>query len=454
MSSKAILGLFGSLLLTACSSNYLTDGVVAITTGQEQDAWTVEPAAQNVLLELVQTTPSTRTPLAKVAAPVSSISIGTAGPQSTIASFEATAFDADANVVMKGATVPLGILGFEGAQVALFMGRVGGLSRAPGDLIFPRRHPQMQVLYHGYLLISGGDDEQANLDIYDMANWQVAPKQSPLPKVPYSWAVAGSKLLLIDREGATWLDMSTYVTSDVDAPVGLDFSDIVGGETIGSPGDPQYIVGATRVTDPPTDVVVRVDPDATLHLMNLGTPRLGAAAAIVNGQVLVVGGSKTGPGAEVSTADGTDFNPLPFPADARQGAALLAQDVTTAVLAGGRDPESDEIAGFRTMDLSCSEDCAPVEIAGADFAFDKPRLFSLDESQLLAVGEDPVTGETHVFSFDTGVGHAQSEFALRVPRAGASAFRLPNGQVGVLGGYTLPDQSASATSVELFFPQP
>ena len=73
--------------------------------------------------------------------------------------------------------------------------------------------------------------------------------------------------------------------------------------------------------------------------------------------------------------------------------------------------------------------------------------------QLLAVGEDPSSHETHVFTFDTGIGYALNEFALRTPRTVASAFMLPNGQVGVLGGYTVADESP-ASSVELFFPQP
>lgn len=446
------IGLLGLLGLPACSDNYLTDGVVVLTTGQETDAWTVEPSAKNVVLEMVQG--AKRTTLANVPAPVTSISIGTEGPQNTVASFEATAFDNNAGVVMKGSTVPLGILGFESAEIALFLARVGGLSRAPGQLVFSWNHPQMAVVYHGYLLISGGDDASANLDVYDMARWQAAPQQKPLPVAPGSWAVSGSKLLLIDHSGGTWMDVSTRATTPVDPPVDLDWAALVGGATIGSPGDPQYIVGATRGTDEPSAQVLRVDPDASLHLLKLRTPRVGAAAAIVNGQLLVVGGSEKGAGAEVSNAAGTGFTELPFPPDARIGAALLAQGETTAILAGGHEPDhEDEISGFRTMDLNCAEDCSQTEIENADFAFAYPRLFSLGSDQLLAVGEDPVSHETHVFTFDTGIGHALNEFALRTPRTGASAFMLPNGQVGVLGGHAVEDESPAA-SVELFFPQP
>ena len=459
LTTRGAFVLFGLLpLLPACSSTYLTDGVVKITTGQESDAWTVDPVVKNVLLEMVQS--SGRTTLAEVAAPVTEISIGTDGPSGTIATFDATGFDADANVAMQGSTVPLDVYGFEDAIIGLFMGRVGGLSRAPGDLIFPRRHPQLAILAYGYLLISGGDDAQANLDVYDMVLWEAAKQQAPLPKVPGSWATTGSalspaqaKLLLIDQAGATWLDLPTRETSGVNAPAGLDFADVVGGETIIGPGDIQYIVGATRATGPATDAVLRVDPDATLHLMKLRTPRLGAAAAMVNGQLLVVGGADSGAGAEVSTASGSSFTPLPFPSDPTLGAALVAPDTSTAVLAGGRDPATDELVGFRTMDLDCTEECAPVAIKNAAFPFDHARLFSLSADQLLAVGEDPTTGETHVFTFDTGIGHAQSEFALRVPRTGASAFMLPNGQVGVLGGDAVADE-LPALSVELFFPQP
>jgi len=451
---RSVLGLVGLLLLLpACSESYLTDGQVVITTGQESEAWSADPLPQNVVLEMVE--PTKRTTLANVSAPVSSISLGTGGPQNIVASFEATAFDAAANVVMKGATVRFGIFGFEDARISLFMGRMGGLSRPPGDLLYPHHHPQMLALHHGYLLISGGDEASPNLDVYNMPHWLPGVQQKPLPKVPEAWAVAGSKILLIDHAGATWLDVSVtpYTESAVVPPVGLDFNRIIGGETIVAADDTQYIVGATRLSGEPTNQVLRVDPDATLHLMKLGTPRLGAAATMVNAQLLVVAGSATGDGAEVSTTDGTGFSSLPFPADTRLGSAVVAQDETTAVLAGGRDPATDEIGGFRTMDLTCSEDCRQVEIAKADFAFDYPRLFSLSAGQLLAVGEDPVSKETHVFTFDTGIGHALNEFALRVPRARASAFLLPNGQVGVIGGESIADE-IPATSLELFFPQP
>jgi len=444
-------GLLGVLLLPACSDNYLTDGVVQISTGQESDAWTMDPEAKKVVLELVQSTK--RTTLANVPAPATRISLGTGGPQDVVANFEATAFDANANAVMKGWGVQLGVLGFESAQVALFMGRLGGLSRAPGNLVFGWPHPRVAVLYHGYLLISGGDDASANLDVYDMARWVAAPQQPQLPKVPGSWAVSGSKLLVIDHTGAVWLDMSTNKTSAVEPPVDLNYESILGGETVVIPDGSQYIVGATRASGEPTDQVLRVDSDGTLHLLKLHTPRLGAAAAIADGQLLVVGGSDTGAGAEVENSAGTGFKELPFEADAKQGAAMVAVDDSTVILAGGRDPAGDdEIAGFRTMDLNCAADCAQVEIANAPFAYAHPRLFLLSDGQLSAVGEDAETGETHVFTFDPGIGHALVEFPLRTPRAGASAFLAPNGQVGVLGGTALDDDTP-ASSVELFFPQ-
>jgi len=450
---SSALGLLGVLLLSACSDgSYLTDGVVLLNTGQESDAWTSEPVPKDVLLEMVQGT--SRTTLAKVAAPATSISIGTGGPQSAVASFEATALDANGNAVMKGSSVDLAILGFDGASIPLFMGRAGGLSRAPENLVFPWRRPQMAILYHAYLLISGGDDASANLDVYDMARWVAAPQQPALPKVPGSWAISGSKLLLIDHTDGLWLDMSTYAQSAVERPGDLAYEEIVGGETIGSPGDPQYIVGGTRATGEPTDQVLRVNADGSLQLMKLHTPRLGAAAAIVNGQLLVVGGADTGAGAEVSNSAGTEFTELPFESDPKQGAAMVALDDDNVILAGGHDPADDqEISGFRSMDLTCAESCTQVEIPKATFPFTHPRLFSLSGDQLLAVGEDPTSEETHVFTFDTGIGHALNEFALRTPRKQASAFLLPNGQVGVLGGTAL-EGATPARSVELFFPQP
>src|SRR3954451_12215027 len=103
---RSLLGLVGLLLLPACSESYLTDGQLEITTGQESEAWSADPLPENVVLELVESTK--RTTLANVSAPVSSISLGTGGPQNIVASFEATQFDAASKVVMKGATVRFG----------------------------------------------------------------------------------------------------------------------------------------------------------------------------------------------------------------------------------------------------------------------------------------------------------------------------------------------------------
>src|SRR6185369_17796533 len=97
---RSLLGLVGLLLLPACSESYLTDGQVEITTGQESEAWSEDPLPKNVVLEMVEA--AKRTTLANVSAPVSSISLGTGGPENTAVSFEATAFDEAANVVMKG----------------------------------------------------------------------------------------------------------------------------------------------------------------------------------------------------------------------------------------------------------------------------------------------------------------------------------------------------------------
>lgn len=448
--------LFALSLLAGCSSSTdLPPGVITITTGQEADAWTLDPAVQNVTLDLVQTTG--RTTLSTVPAPTTEISLGTDGPPSAIASFEATGFDADSNAVLRGFTMPYFIFGFAAAQLTLFMGRNGEMARAPGELLVPRQHPQVAILAHTYLLISGGDGtgtDPTAFDAYDMRTWSMVAGQPALPTAPESWAVTDPNLLLIDHNGALWLNIDTSVRTTVVAPSGLDFGSIVGGETLSASDDTQYIVGATRTSGEPTDQVLRVDTDGTLHLLRLSTARLGAAAAIVDGQLLVVGGSEDGAGAEVTNAGGTAFIELAFPSDARRGAAMIVPpDTKVAILAGGRDPKTDEVSGFRTLDLECSEDCSQSEIAKADFAFDRPRLFALNERQLLAVGEAPDTGETKVFTFDTGVGHALDEVPLRTPRRGASAFLLPNGQVGVLGGKAL-NSSAVASSLEVYFPQP
>jgi len=443
--------LSGLLSLLGCTSNIdATPGSLAVLSGQETDTWTLEPTPERAVLELVG---ANRTTLATVTPPVTQISLGTGDPVESSASFELTAFDANDRAVIRGTSVPYSIVTFESAFPSLFAARTGGFSRAPGNLVFGYRHPLVEIVSHAYLLVAGGESTNSAgvaIDVYDMSNWVVAPKQSWLPRAPKSWAVAGSSLLVIDDAGAIWLDLPTGQSSAATLPSGLDFSDLVGGDVILGAKNERYIIGATRTSGTPSDRALRLDTDGTLRALTLSTPRLGAAAANIDGQIVIIGGSDTGAGAEVLNADQTGFKELPYAADATQGAALSKLTADTAILVGGTDPSSGTRSPVRTLDLTCADSCSATPLAHLDFDYDRARAFYLSDNRLLVAGESG-DGQSHAFTLDKTIGFELTEQALREPRTEASVVKAPNGQIGLIGGDSLSDRTP-VTNLELFFP--
>jgi hypothetical protein len=444
-------GLAGLLSLLGCTSNVdATPGSLAVLTGQETDTWTLDPTPSRAVLELVG---ANRTTLATATPPVTEISLGVGDPPEASASFELTAFDTNDQAVIRGTSVPYSIVTFESAFPSLFAARTGGFSRAPGNLVFGYRHPLAEIVSHAYLLVAGGeptDSAGVAIDVYDMANWVVAPKQSWLPRAPKSWAVAGSSLLVIDDAGAIWVDLPTGTSSAATLPSGLDFADLVGGDVILGAKDERYIIGATRTSGAPSDRALRLDTDGTLRALTLNTPRLGAAAANIDGQIVIVGGSDTGAGGEVLNADQTAFKELPFAADATVGAALAKLTTDTAILVGGTDPSSGARSPIRTLDLTCTDSCSATPLAKLDFDYDRARAFYLSDNRLLVAGESS-DGQSHAFTLDKTIGFELTEQALRNPRTEASFVKAPNGQLGFVGGDNLADGSP-ITNLELFFP--
>jgi hypothetical protein len=434
-----------------CSNDNLPDGNMELVVGQETDAWSTDPAAATVQLDLVQA--GVHTTLANVAAPVLDISLGSGGPQNIQANMEATAFDANGNPVMHGVGPTFTLTGFVDTAFYLFLGRQG-FSRPYGALQYEHKHPLLTVWPQQYLFISGTDTagaDQTPLDLYDVAFTALQPNEPALPQGAKSSAAAGTTLLLLTDTQFSWLDLLTGVTTAAGPPAGLTFAEVSGGRTLIAPDGTEYIVGATRSTGDATDKVLQVDADGTLHALVLSTPRLAAAAAFVEGSLVIAGGSATGAGAEVLAPGGTSFTPLALPADATAGAGLAELTPTSAILTGGHDAASGDPSSTRSVDLTCTSDCTTTEIASAALSLGNTQAFVVAPSNILVVGESD-DGETHAFSLDvSGESPTPVEQPFRERRAGASAAFLPNGQVAIVGG-DAPDSGAAVSTIELFFP--
>jgi hypothetical protein len=449
--TRTSLAVFLSAALIGCTSDDDSDGTLSLVTGQESDAWTLDPAAATVQVDMVQA--GTHTPLTTVPAPpADDVSLGSGGPENVAVNFEATAFDASQNPVMHGVSPAFTLQGFVDTAFFVFLGRTG-FSRPSGSLLYEHRHPLLTVWPNQYLFITGSDtqgSDPANLDVYDIAVASMLELTPNFPQATTSSVASGTTLLLLG-DTDIWFDLSSSTSETATPPGGLAFSEVTGGRTLIAPNGTAYLVGATRSTGDPTDKVLQVNADGTLYALVLSTPRLGAAASFVEGSLVVAGGSASGAGAEVLAPSGSSFSALALPADATQGAGLAELTPTSAILAGGQDPTSGAASPTRSIDLTCTSDCTATELSSLDLNLVSAQVFPVATNELLVVGET-ADAVTHAYVFDvSSASPVSTEQTFREPRAGASAVMLTNGQVAVVGGDD-PTSGAGIASMELFFP--
>jgi hypothetical protein len=394
-------------------------------------------------------------------APASVITISNPGIQAgTVASFEATGFDASGTPIVRGTSVPFVIYTLDAAQIPIFVARTSAWSRPPQNLGLARNFPVVTVAWHQYIISAGGEVKDpaapdvavspAVPDVYDAIDWEALKRQPAFPRAPKSMVLVGTTLLCIDDAGATWIDLYDDRQANETAPPGLTFAEVAGGSVYELADGSSYVVGGTRPSGDPTSKVLRIDKSGLLKSITLAAPRLGAAAGVVGGNLVVWGGSADGPGAEVLNKTEDGFTSLPFAPDPSRGLGLATFDGSTALLAGGKDPMTGAAAPLRTFDVTCSADCTASELAMAPLALQRTRVFSLAAGNLLMTG-DSDDGEFHAFNLLTSSGMPEmTERPLRERRRNATALLLPNGQPGVLGGED-PDTATPVLSIETFF---
>jgi len=416
------------------------------------ETWSAEPTPTRVQIEVVES--ARRRVIAEAAAPASVITINNPGIASgTVASFEATGFDAAGTAIVRGASVPYIIYELGSAKIPIFVARSQAWSRPPQNLEHGRNFPVTAVAWHQFVISAGGEVKDANPaipDVYDAIDWEALKTQPPFPRAPKSMVLVGTTLLCIDDGGATWIDLYDDRQANETAPAGLTFAEVAGGATFELADGSSYVVGGTRLSGDPTSKVLRIDKNGITKSITLAAPRLGAAAGVVGGNLVVWGGSAEGSGAEVLNKTEDGFTPLPFAPDATRGLGLATFDGTTALLAGGKDPMTGSAAPLRTFDVTCSTDCATAELAMAPLALQRTRVFPLAAGSLLITG-DSDDGEFHAWNLVTSSGMPEiTERPLRERRKAATALLLPNGQPGVLGGEN-PETAAPVLSIETFF---
>ena len=439
-----------------CSAEPLPPPDVRLLVGQENETWSADPPPTRLQVEFVSE--GTRTLIGQGPAPAQAVTIRNPGvPSGTIGSFEVTGFDGADTPIVRGASVRYVLLyGLSNVTIPVFVGRAATWARPPENLENGRNRSVAAVVAHQYIIAAGGEVKDVSPtipDVYDAINWRALKGQPAFPRAPKSMVLIGTKVLCIDETGASSVDLNTDKVREEPAPPGLAFAEVAGGDVFELQDGSSYVVGATRATGDPTPKVLRIDGRSdviSMRAVSLATARLGAAAGVVAGNLVVWGGSAEGSGAEALTKAQDAFSALPYPPDVTTGLGLATIEGNTVLLAGGREPMTGAPAAWRTFDVSCTADCAAAEFATPPVALDRTHVFSLNAGTMLIAGESE-DGEFHAFS--TVASSATPEITprpLRERRKAATSLWLPNGQPGVLGGHD-PETAAPVHSIESFF---
>ena len=414
-----------------------------MTTGGETDALTRAPAPTSLEVDAIDQDGGVTT-LATTKLPATNIDLGERS-QDSIVDLRVQAKDDSGKVLLTGTSLPIELGALAGTSVPIFIERTGEFARMPGTIGDARESPVPALVIGRYLLWSGGGaGGDKTSQIYDTAS--LSPFSSPpsLPRVPASIAEVGTDLLVIDSNGATWLELSDSTTGDATVPSGGTFAEVAGGITVSDGTGVSYVVGGTRRTGDASARVLRVDTDGTLTFLALSEPRLGAGAAWVSGRgLVVVGGSNTGAGAEILPPGATAAStPLAYPADETTGISVAPLDGSHVLAAGGVDSAGNP-AAVRVLDLGCSGTCAPTTWTNAPaIALAPSQLFSLgfagSPQDALLFGDDP-SGASHVFRLGPT---SSTEIPYKVPRRGARAVGLAIPAIAVVGGANVVESFA------------
>jgi hypothetical protein len=425
------------LLVTGCSSK--ATGTIAIDLGGEVDALTRAPAPTSLLVETLDLDGGATT-LATIPLPAGgTVDLGDRS-QDQSGSVRITGKDATGTLRVWGQSLPFDFGSLAATTLGVFVQRTGEWARMPGSLGDTREGPIATTVIGRYLLAAGGADasKTRTTALYDLLTLRALPYPPSLPRDPGALAISGPDVLVVDGAGASLFDLTASTTTDVAAPAGGTYAEVLGGASVLAPDGTSYLVGAARATGGPTARVLVIDPTGHASFAALSAARAGAAVAYAAGRGLVVfGGTALAPAIEVLAPGATAATAASFPPNATSGAAATALDGDHVLVAWGR--AGDPNGSFLALDLAHPDPSATPVSAPLPCAAKHLDLFALDPTHALGIAED---GDSCAFVWD---GKSAATAPLRVPRRGARGVRLPNGAIGVVGGSATVESFATGT---------
>jgi hypothetical protein len=437
------------LLIAACSSQ--ASGSLSLVTGEETDTFDRAPMPTTLEVDDVDSAGMAHK-LATATLPTRRVDLGSLDANA-VGSIRVTGLDASGNAVVLGQSLLMQFGAADGASLPVFVQRTGEFARLAA-LPDARPAPLLVVVEGRYLFVSGGTDPKfaTATTLYDFAELGPLGAAPSLPSAPESAAFIGTVGLLISGATAIAYDFSTGASNGVSAPSppqNASFAGVAGGATVTASDGSQYIVGATRTAGDATNQVLAIDPSGNLSWLTLSAPRLGAAATWVDGRGLVVaGGNVTGAGGTADAgveviASGTTLGAaLAYSSDASAGAAAVALDTRTVLIAGGLLPDQAS-AGVRTVDLACAAQCAPAAWTDLPMPLTSVQAFTVDASTAIVVGSELTASTTHVFRVTSG---AVTELPTKVAHQNARA--VSPSPIGAPGSILLYGGAADLESFE------
>jgi hypothetical protein len=452
--------------VVACSSN--DNGTLKIVTGEETDVFTAAPAPDTLTVYAIDSSDNW-TQIGTGPASTSDIDLGTQDESNaaTIAVLGTVTKGADTGTdVVAGFSLALQYGALSGGTLPVFTQRTNEWARLPSPPTDARQSPTLAILGGEFLVIGGGSGSATTgetTQLYDFAPLSPVSGPPTLQVSPLSMPLIGTVALVLGP-GATnpeYYDFSDGNTAEVPLPSKqFTWADVAGGQVLydydGSSGtlDAVFVVGATRTQGAPTQAVLEIVatdtsnsnyPSGNLKWLSLTTPRLGAAAAYVEGTGLVVIGGNSGGAGDAGTAAGVEefangstgstFTALSqFPSDPSIGAGATDWlDPQHVLVAGGITPTGQD-AGVRVFSLVCmagAADCIkpwttlPIPLTAASTYV----LSNGGANPALVVGNELVSGLTHTFLINSA---KATEVPTKVPHHNASTIQSPLGFGAVL----------------------
>lgn len=421
---------------------------IDVTTGQESDTFSKEPAVTTIEISALDAEGTTISTASSV--PGGTFSFGEL-PVDQFVQLSLVGRDASGTTRVRGRTLGLVLGQLQSDVLPVFAARVGELARPPGSLPHGRVDGVTATVGERYVVLAGGDapddgdnaggDAAAYYDLFALGG----TAGQALPRAPKTLALGGNNLLVIDDSGASLVDYAANKISQPDAPDEFDFDTVAGGSTVLRGDGASYVVGGTRAEAASATALFIGD---TLQARAFAVTRNGAAATWLDNVGLVVaGGSSTGPGVEVLADDATSASTRPFDPDPIRGAAAVPA-AGSILLLGGLDGD-DLAAATRSIDPTCVSDC---ESQGVNIdlgaRLDRCHAFLIGPEQALLLGQDVDLIQSRAFAIDL-VNLTAVEVPLREPRSGASVTPTPFGTLALMGGQT---DAGPALSIEIFTP--